>query len=44
MGKDELNEIAKIDDEIHKLEIIYENVFNQLKKLKEKRKFYELLP
>lgn len=44
MEKEELSEIKKIDVEIHRLEIISENLYNQLKKLREKRKFYELLP
>lgn len=44
MGKEEIEEIRKIDNEIHRLEIISENVYNQIKSLKEKKKFYELLP
>ena len=44
MGKEELNEIIKIDNEINRLEIILENTYNQIKNLKEKKKFYKLLP
>ena len=44
MDKEEIEEIKKINNEIHRLEIIYENIYNQIKKLKEKKKFYKLLP
>ena len=44
MGKEEIYEISKMDSEIHRLEIISENIYIQIKRLKEKKKFYELLP
>ncbi len=44
MGEEEIKEIKEIDNKIHKLEIISENVYNQIKSLKEKKKFYEMLP
>ncbi len=44
MGQEEINEIKRIDSEIHRLEIVAENVYNQIKALKERKKFYEMLP
>ncbi len=44
MGQEEINEIKRIDSEIHRLEIVAENVYNQIKTLKERKKFYEMLP
>ncbi len=44
MEKEEFDEIAKIDTEIHKLEIMQETIYYQLKKLKERRTFLKLLP
>ena len=44
MEKEETDEIKKIDSEINRLEIIAESAYNQINKLKEKKKFYELLP
>ncbi len=44
MSVEDTEKIKEIENEIHELEILSENIYNKLKKLRETKLFYELLP